>query len=288
MIHIICYSGGWSSGTVAYEVRKRYPNDRVVLLNHNINPKYEDVAIKNFKRELAAALGLPITYANMNGIQDENLIPSQFDIALKLGGFKQPGSGNALCTYYLKTLPFNQYLAAEFPLKDCVVYYGFDDDEQERIVRRDFILGQMGYKSDYPLARWPSTIEDLSEIGIARPATYAYFRHGNCVGCLKAGLQHWYTTFVRRPDVYAEGVNAENVLGYTLLRRMEKGVFRPISLTELAFSFQKMFDEGIEASEYTPRGPFLKALKKYGLQYVEDAKVSCECGPTKAELEETT
>ena len=56
--HIVCYSGGHSSALVAIEVVKLFGKENVILLNHNINPRYEDADIKRFKKEVAEYLVL--------------------------------------------------------------------------------------------------------------------------------------------------------------------------------------------------------------------------------------
>ena len=64
MTHIVCLSGGESSAIVAIEVCRKFGIDDVVLLNHDISSKVEDVDVKRFKKEISNYLGLPITYAN--------------------------------------------------------------------------------------------------------------------------------------------------------------------------------------------------------------------------------
>ena len=66
MKRIICFSGGDGSGITAIEVKRRYPNDEVILLNHDISLEVEESDIKRFKKEVADYLGLPIWYANYN------------------------------------------------------------------------------------------------------------------------------------------------------------------------------------------------------------------------------
>jgi hypothetical protein len=299
--HIICFSGGHSSAIVALMVWQRYPND-TILLNHDINPAYEHGDIKRFKQEVADYMGLPITYANHYASREAAIvstgeqfltpteayeasrrIPSQFEVARKRRAFKKPGSGDAVCTAVLKTWPFMAYLAEHFPLgpdgknHECVIYYGFDDEEQHRIARRTFILGEKGYATEYPLANWMPTIESTCELGIPRPATYSVFKHGNCIGCTKAGLLHWYVVYCLYPEVYAEGMEAEDDLGYSMMRQQKNGIKNsPVYLRELAPVFEQMKQMGIEPSEHAPRGPFLKALKYFQLQDVADA-IACEC-----------
>jgi hypothetical protein len=271
MKHIICYSGGHSSALVACEVFHRYGNKDIILLNHDIHASVEDADIKRFKQEVAAYIGVPITFANMPSVETMD----QFDVVIKAQAFKV-GNGTALCTSRLKTEPFNRYLAENFPDKDCVIYYGFDENETQRINRRTQILGIQGYKTAYPLAEsfsdnWPRTINSTKEIGIEPPLTYSTFKHANCVGCLKAGKQHWYVVYCTRPDIWAKAKLSEEAIGYTILRDK--------TLEELEPEFQAMKDAGIEANEKIAGPTFWKLVraKLREIQADEAANKPCEC-----------
>lgn len=184
--HIVCYSGGQASALVAIEVVRQYGTANIVLLNHDINPNVEDADIKRFKQEVAAYLGLPITYANCLGIQDPERLPDQFEVCMIAKAFKV-GDGSELCTNRLKTAPFFNWLKVNTSPDAAIIYYGFDTKERDRIIRRTKILGAMGYETDYPLANWQRTVHSTKEVGIEPPLVYAQYKHGNCVGCLKAG-----------------------------------------------------------------------------------------------------
>lgn len=150
---IIAYSGGHSSAIVAIEVARRYPNDKIILLNHDISEEVEDSDIKRFKKEVADYLGLPITYCNYNDLPLSEL-PNQFEVCETAGAFQNPNDKNAICTNRLKTAPFTTYLEKYQSDKTAVIYYGFDAKEANRVERRESILQSMGYKSDYPLSFW--------------------------------------------------------------------------------------------------------------------------------------
>jgi hypothetical protein len=276
MQHIVCFSGGHSSALVAIAVVRRFGQQSVVLLNHNINSSKEHPDIKRFKLEVAAFLGVPITYANIGNIADEQQLPDQFDIAARLGAFKQPSTGTALCTYELKTRPFNEFLALNYPAGSAIIYYGFDYDEQDRIQRRRSILDAQGYATAYPLAEWPDTLESTNEIGIAPPLTYATYKHGNCAGCLKGGIQHWYVTYCHRPDVYEQAEATEALTGYAINRSRAYKRVRPLPLSELRPTFAQMQADGIPSTEHFPIGKFSWALRNYQLEGVEIRK-PCEC-----------
>jgi hypothetical protein len=266
--HIVCFSGGHSSSLVAIEVVRKFGNKDVVLLNHDINESVEHSDIKRFKKQVADYLELPITFANMKNVESMD----QFDVCEKHGGFLKGGgvraSMSAACTTILKTEPFHTWLEANVPDKDCIIYYGFDKNEPQRIQRRAQILGAQGYKSDYPLAFWNRTIESTKEIGIEPPLTYTVWKHANCQGCLKGGKQHWYVTYINRPDIFEKAKLTEESLGYSII----KG----ITMTELEPMFEKMKQLGIEASENIPSGKFWSEAKKVIRESDEDQK-PCEC-----------
>ena len=248
--HIVCYSGGHSSALVAIEVVRKFGANAVVLLNHNINPRVEDADIKRFKGDVAAYLDLQITYANMVGWDALD----QFDVCVKASAFKV-NNGQELCTNRLKTEPFMSWLAANVTGKDCVIYYGFDANEQHRIQRRSGILGAQGYATDYPLALWGErTIQSTLEVGIARPNTYGVFKHGNCIGCLKAGLQHWYIVYCTRPDIWGKAKWAEEEIGYS--------IHADGYLEEYEDLFERMKRSGVPATEHIQPQSFWASAKR--------------------------
>jgi len=273
--HVVCYSGGHSSALVAIEVARRYQGDgEIVLLNHNINASVEDADIKRFKREVANYLGLRITYANYAQWETED----QFDVAVKNSAFKV-GSTDVLCTSRLKTEPFKKWLSDHTkPGDGTVVYYGFDAGERARVQRRASIMAGMGYRTDYPLALWPRedrTIFSTREVGIEPPMSYGTFKHANCIGCIKAGKQHWYAVYCLRPDIWEKAKRAEESIGYSIMRNDY--------LEELEADFSAMRKAGIEPTERVHANTFwantrkrLKVLHVTEEDVQTDAK-PCEC-----------
>jgi hypothetical protein len=193
MQHIVCFSGGHSSALVALAVVGRHGCENVMLLNHDIHPDKEDA---DFKREVAAHLGLSVTYANIHDLTDEQQLPD--------------------------------------------------------------------------------TLESTRQVGIEQPLTCGTYKHGNCAGCLKRGIQHWYVTFCHRPDVYAQAEAAEAALGYTINRSRAYKRVRPLPLTELRPVFAQMLADGIPTTEHYPNGKFSWDLRRYQLEAAETRK-PCEC-----------
>lgn len=265
MKHIVCYSGGHSSALVAIEVVKKFGKESVILLNHDINASVENADIKRFKVQVAEYLDIPITYANHPQWDKKD----QFDISIDTKSFIG-ATGFNICTAMLKTKPFNKYLKENFPDKDCVLYYGFDLNEKHRIQRRSSILGEMGYKSDYPLALWERTIQSTNEIGIVPPLSYSNFKHANCTGCLKAGKQHWYIVFCDHPNIWEKAKQAEEIIGYSIMPN--------IYLEELEEQFTTMRSLGIVANEHIDARSFFAKVRKEIKIYTDiEINKPCEC-----------
>jgi len=266
--HVVCFSGGHSSALVAVEVVRRYGVNGVVLLNHDINARAEDADVKRFKREMAAALGIEITQADHPDFDTKD----QFDVCEDAGAFKG-AHGHVLCTYYLKTEPFQQWLAANAPPGTATLYYGFDAHETDRILRRASILAAQGYETAYPRAHWPRTITSTREIGVEPPLTYSVWKHANCTGCLKAGKQHWFTVYATRLDVWARAKLSEDRIGYTIINGT--------SLEELEPLFAEMVRAGVEPTERVTHQAFWADAKRKvrSLPVLEDERVviPCEC-----------
>lgn len=260
---------GASSAKVAMNVYKfAEKGDEVILLNHDISSEVEHQDIKRFKTEVSDYLNIPITFANYLGNSVET-IPNQFEVCEEKKGFKF-GIGTDQCTYNLKTKPFTEWLKLNFPVPkdgkrdDVVIYYGFDADEQKRIQRRSSILGQQGYYSDYPLALWVDVEFDVLEVaGILPPLTYKVidnnntygnWKHANCIGCLKAGRQHWYCTYVSRNDIFERAKLSEDRIGHTIIKN--------ISLEELEPLFEQMKNAGIPATEHIQGATFWAKVRK--------------------------
>lgn len=250
MKHIVCYSGGKSSAEVALSVSSKFGAENTILLNHDISPNVEAKTIKDFKVKVANHIGVNITYANHKDWDKKD----QFDICVDNKAFKVGNGNNALCTSRLKTEPFMAWLKENYEDGD-VIYYGFDANEQHRITRRSQILGMDGYKTDYPLACWPQEeIVRLEDVGIEPPCTYGVWKHGNCVGCLKALKLHWYCVYVYRPDIFEKAKWAEEQIGHSIMKE--------VWLCEIEEDFASFKAAGVVATEHTEPVRFWIEAKK--------------------------
>lgn len=237
MKYIVCFSKGHSSALATVETVRKYGKENVILLNHNISSQVEHEDIKRFGNEISEYVDIPITYANMEDY--EELTPLR--VCRKIGAF-QAQVGQALCTYNLKTKPFYEWLKqnypadAENPRDDIRIIYGFDANETHRVQRRVGVIATQGYQCEFPLLE-ERTIYNTEEIGIPRPITYKIFNHANCIGCLKAGRQHWYVVYCLRPDIFKEAVEAEKEIGFSIIKETY--------LEELIPKYEEMKSKGI-------------------------------------------
>lgn len=270
MKFLVCYSGGHSSALVAIEAVRKYGKENVILLNHDISPEVEHQDIKRFKNEVAEYLGLSITYANMENWETK----TPLRVCRDLGGFKF-GNSPILCTTKLKTEPFHKWLKENYPVskgqtrEDITILYGFDANEKVRIQRRTGVLGQQGYKTDYPLAFWERTIQSTEEIGIKRPCVYELHRHANCIGCLKAGMQSWYLVYCLYPSIWKEAVETEEEIGFSIL----KDKF----LIDLEPKFKQMKCQGMVPSEKINAKTFWSKVEKELQEIGQISWLPCEC-----------
>lgn len=256
MKYVVCYSGGHSSALCAIEAVRTHGAENVILLNHDITKTVEDEDIKRFKREVADYLGLPITYANHRDWETATPI----DVCLDADAWKV-GNGQILCTNRLKTEPFKRWLKANDPDKQNVYIYGFDATEHERgrAQRRSQIMGLDGYQTEFPLISWERTLSSTNEIGIAPPLAYNKFQHANCIGCLKAGWQHWYIVYCERPDIWQVAKDAEDEIGYAI----HKDDDGPVYLEDKEQLFADMKAAEIEPTEHvTPTRFWIDAKAK--------------------------
>lgn len=272
MKHIVCYSGGHSSALVALEVAAQVGTRNMILVNHDIHPNVEDADIKRFKREVAEHLKLPITFVNH---KDASM--DQFDVSVAARAFKVKMAGGVqveICTSRLKTEPFMTWLNANFPEKDVVIYYGFDVNEAHRIQRRSGIMGPLGWKTAYPLANpSPGIIKNTSEIGVEPPLGYSQFKHANCIGCLKAGWQHWYIVYCTRPDIWEKAKWAENEISHAI--HYDNGA--PVYLEDMEEEFAIMKCQGVPQTEHIPQQRFWADAKKWIKIASEPSLLPCEC-----------
>ena len=277
MKHIVCFSGGHSSGIVAIEVARRFGAENTILLNHDISSRVELPDVKRFKRQIADYLCIPITYANHEHYETATPIT----VCVQAKTWVNPNNRTILCTHRLKTDPFYKWLRENYQSGD-VCYYGMDSHETARITRRSAAMGADGFAVDFPLATWRErTISKTMQVGISPPLQYGVFNHANCMGCLKAGWQHWYVIYCLLPWLWLEAKEAEQVIGYS--------IHSDAFLDDREEMFEQMRLAGIPATEKIQSQQFWadvrRALSQPGLDMpTVERKTECmgDCGIERA------
>ena len=82
---------------------------------------------------------------------------------------------------------------------------------------------------------------------------YALFGHANCIGCLKAGRQHWYIVYCYYPDIWEKAKATENEIGYSLIK--------DVWLDELDDLFKRMKDAKVQPTEHIQSSRFWQMAK---------------------------
>ena len=196
----------------------------------------------------------------------------QFDVCMEIKAFKCGAQSTALCTNILKTEPFHKWLDEHYPANpseirdDISLVYGFDANEQHRIRRRVGIMAAMGYQTEYPLTWETRTIYEIEEVGIDRPKSYSIFNHANCIGCLKAGKQHWFIVYCLYPEIWEKAKQAENTIGYSILKQGY--------LSEFEAEFAKLKEKALPPTEKTKPQKFWAVARKL---IKDDDNLPCEC-----------
>jgi hypothetical protein len=222
--HIIFFSGGLSSFTVADFVKEQYPNDNIVLF-------FTDTLIENsdlyrFIKEVSDKLELPMLTHSMG------LTPIQLMFEQKVVFNNRIGN----CSKYLKMkvaadylkkgiVPAieywrnQQYLKQEDFITDATLYFGIDFKEAHRIVGIEKNWSNPNsakpFKVSFPLVDYFIDNESvLAKWDIEIPLLYKYgFSHNNCNGmCVKAGLSHYKRLRSKMPEVFQEAAEQEHYI----------------------------------------------------------------------------
>lgn len=180
-------------------------------------------------------------------------------------------------TSRLKTKPFLKYLETYHADKNVIVYYGFDKHEGKRVTRRSSIMAARGYVTAYPNFNWPEVkYKSVTEVGIALPGTYSIWEHANCIGCLKAGLLHWYVVYCTDMETYREAIEMEDEVGFYIHTITKGGIKEKISLRELMPLFCQIKALGVKPTEHQNKIKFGRSLKRLGLSEDKIFK-PCDC-----------
>lgn len=206
--HVIFYSGGKSSFSVADYVKTKFPDDNIVL--YFTDTLWEHPDLYRFIQEGSDKLQLPLLIHSMG------LNPIELMFEKKLVFNSRIGE----CSKYLKmkvAADFlkkgerpvierwrnKQYLKDEDFISEATLYFGIGFEELHR--QGPIIKNWRPFKVEMPwIEHMVNHDEVLRKYSMKQPVLYDLgFAHNNCGGrCVKAGQGHYRNLKQKMPDVF--------------------------------------------------------------------------------------
>lgn len=259
MNHIVFFSGGKSSFTVAHLIKERYPNDNILL--YFTDTKWEDEDLYRFIHEASDKLELPLL-KHADGRNPLQLMYEQKVIFnsrigncsrhLKMkvaDNFIRKGIEPKEVKWYNK-----KYLKNDNFRDDPSLYFGIGWDEAHR---KDAILKNWSpFRVEMPLIdEVIDNDEILKKYSIQQPKLYDLgFTHNNCKGrCVKAGQAHFKNLKEKLPETFEQLKKDEfhmqrYVSNYHTIKRMDDldEDTKQIYLDDLDRCYKPYFERKIE------------------------------------------
>lgn len=216
--HIIFFSGGKSSFSVADYVKTNHPNDNIVL--YFTDTLWEDEDLYRFIYEASDKLELPLL-SHSRGITPPQLMVQQKFMANSRVGTCSKELKMKVSANYLKKgiVPEiekwhnKQFLKAENFISDATLYFGigFEEMHREGPIRENW----KPFKVEMPLIE--NVIDNdevLKKFNIRQPRLYdMQFAHNNCKGrCVKAGQGHFKNLLMKDEKTFLELMEQEIVI----------------------------------------------------------------------------
>lgn len=220
--HIVFFSGGKSSFTVAHLVKKKYPDDNIVL--YFTDTLWEDEDLHRFIHEASAKLQLPMLYHAL-GLDPVQLMFKQKAVynsrigncstILKMGvaaDFLKRNIEPPKSEWHNK-----EYLKVELDpsasdfAENTTLYFGIGWEEMHReaAIKKNWLP----FKVEMPLIDEVIDNQDVLDLyNIRQPRLYEYgFTHNNCKGrCVKAGQGHFINLLQQMPELFEETMAYEH------------------------------------------------------------------------------
>lgn len=208
--HIIFFSGGKSSFSVADYVKTNFPNDNIVL--YFTDTKWESDDLYRFIYQASDRLQLPLLThsAGLNPI--ELMFEKKLVFNSMIGDCSKILKMKVAKDFIRKGIvpPIEnwrnrQYLKAENFTQDAILYFGigFEEMHREGAIRKNW----QPYRVEMPLIdNMIDNDEVLKRYNLRQPILYDLgFSHNNCnARCVKAGQGHYKNLLEKMPDTFNE------------------------------------------------------------------------------------
>lgn len=218
MNHIIFFSGGKSSFAVADWVKKRFPDDNILL--YFTDTCWEDEDLYRFINEASDKLQLPLLTHSMG------ITPMQLMFEKKLVFNSRIGDCSKILKMKVaadflkrgKRPPIEKWRNREFLKQEdfvtgATLYFGIGFDEMHR--EKDIRHNWKPFRVEMPLIENNIWVDEvLKKRNIRQPRLYDMgFAHNNCKGrCVKAGQGHYKLLRDKMPDVFQEILEQEHYI----------------------------------------------------------------------------
>lgn len=222
--HIIFFSGGKSSFTVAHLVKERYPNDNILL--YFTDTLWEDEDLYRFIYEVSDKLQLPMLYHSIGLTPPQLMVKQRFMFNSRVGNCSKDLKMKPAAKFLKKGIEpeivkwYNdQFLKAPIvPLsvgfrENTTLYFGIGWEE----AHREGPIRANWKPFDIQMLLIEEVIDNeeiLALYGIRRPRLYdMQFVHNNCKGrCVKAGQGHFKNLLMKDEKTFNETKEQEIVI----------------------------------------------------------------------------
>lgn len=217
MKHAVAISGGKDSVAMALRLKELYPEiDFVYLITPTQNELPE---MKAHWANLEKLLGKPLTVITNKSLM--GLIYQQKAL---------PNWRQRWCTRMIKIEPYISWMMMNAPV---VSYVGIRADEPER--EAGDYSDVLGVEMRFPMREWGWTIKEVFDYLEKREVCIP--ERTDCALCFFQRLEEWKALSEKHPDLYEQGIAAEEFTGHTF-RSPNKDDW-PASLKDLREEFRK-------------------------------------------------
>jgi hypothetical protein len=216
--HIIFFSGGKSSFSVADYVKKKFPDDNIVL--YFTDTLWEDEDLYRFIHEASDKLELPMLI-HSRGITPPQLMVQQRFMANNRVGTCSKELKMKVASQFLKKgikpdiekWHNRHFLKSDDFVSNATLYFGigFEEMHREGPIKKNW----KPFKVEMPLIdNMIDNDEILKKYSIRQPRLYdLQFTHNNCKGrCVKAGQGHFKNLLMKDPKTFIELMEQEIVI----------------------------------------------------------------------------
>jgi 3'-phosphoadenosine 5'-phosphosulfate sulfotransferase (PAPS reductase)/FAD synthetase len=220
-LHVVALSGGKDSTAMALWLSENNPH---IEFTYVCTPTGNELPVmfqhwSNLRVRLGGKF-IPIIGGTLEGIiEKENAIPN----------FRM-----RFCTRMLKIEPYAAWLMKQSEHYDRIIsYVGIRADEPER--EGGDYTAVPGVEMRFPLRELGWTINDVMDFLIDRNIVIP--ERTDCAWCFYQTLGEWWILWKENPDLYQQGVDIEEKIGYTF--RSESRDTWPAALKDLRAEFEK-------------------------------------------------